>query len=278
MKKNRWIYILLSAGVFLLIALFELGPLMWMGITSIKPAGTEFRIPIEILPEEPTLDNYEVVIGEDFRIQDAILNSLIVSGSAMLGTLLLSGLAAFAMSRTRIRHKRCSFFAIQAAGLVPPIIIIAPTFVLLRSFGLLGTLGALIIPHMAYGIPLATLLIAGYFAGIPLAIDEAARIDGASSIRIFFQILLPVLKPALFSAGVLSFLGSWGDFMHAFTVSLGLPEARTVPVAILSFSSAFQLQWAWIAAGVMLSVLPVVVLVAVFQRYLIGGLTSGALS
>jgi|SRR6056297_297937 len=278
MKKTRWIYILLSAGLFLLIALFELGPLMWMGITSIKPAGTEFRIPMEILPVEPTLDNYAVVSGEDFRIQDAILNSLIVSGSAMLGTLLLSGLAAFAMARTRVRHKRRSFFAIQAAGLVPPIIIIAPTFVLLRSLGLLGTLGALIIPHMSYGIPLATLLIAGYFAGIPLAIDEAARIDGASSIRIFFQILLPVLKPVLFSAGVLSFLGSWGDFMHAFTVSLGLPEARTVPVAILSFSSAFQLQWAWIAAGVMLSVLPVVVLVAVFQRYLIGGLTSGALS
>ncbi|HKK65556.1 MAG TPA: carbohydrate ABC transporter permease [Clostridia bacterium] len=278
MKKTRWIYILLSAGLFLLIALFELGPLMWMGITSIKPAGTEFRIPMEILPVEPTLDNYAVVSGEDFRIQDAILNSLIVSGSAMLGTLLLSGLAAFAMARTRVSHKRRSFFAIQAAGIVPPIIIIAPTFVLLRSLGLLGTLGALIIPHMSYGIPLATLLIAGYFAGIPLAIDEAARIDGASSIRIFFQILLPVLKPVLFSAGVLSFLGSWGDFMHAFTVSLGLPEARTVPVAILSFSSAFQLQWAWIAAGVMLSVLPVVVLVAVFQRYLIGGLTSGALS
>lgn len=278
MKKTRWTYILLSAGVFLLIALFELGPLIWMGITSIKPAGTEFRIPVEIFPEEPTLDNYAVVSGEEFQIQKAILNSLIVSGSAMLGTLFLSGLAAFAIARTRVHHKKQSFFAVQAAGLVPPIIIIAPTFVLLRSLGLLGTLGALIIPHMAYGIPLATLLIAGYFAGIPIAIDEAARIDGASSFRIFFQILLPVLKPALFSAGVLSFLGSWGDFMHAFTMSLGLPEARTVPVAILSFSSAFQLQWAWIAAGVMLSVLPVVLLVAVFQRYLIGGLTSGALS
>ena len=278
MKRNRHGYIVLSALVFLLIALFELGPLLWMGLTSLKPAGTEFRIPVKLLPEQPTLENYAVVTQENFQVQRAIRNSLIVSGAAMLGTLLLSSLAAFAMARSRFRYKKSAFFSIQAAGLVPPIIVIAPTFVLLRSWGLLGTLGAMILPHIAYGVPLATLLIAGFFAGIPIEMDEAARIDGAGSLRIFLQILLPVLRPALFSAGVLSFLGSWGDFMHALTVTLGLPAVQTVPVAILSFSSAFQLQWTWIAAGVILSVLPVVVLVVLFQRYLIGGLTSGALS
>ncbi len=278
MKTARRTYLTLSLIVFLLVVLFELGPLLWMGITSLKPAGTEFRIPVEILPENPTFENYSVVTGQDFRIQRAIRNSLVVSGTAMLGTLLFSSMAAFAMARTRMRFKKGSFFSIQAAGLVPPIIVIAPTFVLLRNMGLLGTLWAMIFPHMAYGIPLATLLIAGYFAGIPIEIDEAARIDGAGPVRIFLQVLLPVLRPALFSAGVLSFLGSWGDFMHAFTVSLGLPEVQTVPVAVLSFSRAFQLQWTWIAAGVVLTVIPVVILVVIFQRYLIGGLTSGALS
>ncbi len=278
MKTGRRMYLTLSFLVFLLVALFELGPLVWIGITSLKPAGTEFRIPVEILPAHPTLENYIVVTGEDFRIQRAIRNSLIVSGSAMLGTLLFSSMAAFAMARTRFRLKKSAFFSIQAAGLVPPIIVIAPTFVLLRSLGLLGTLWAMIFPHMAYGIPLATLLIAGYFARIPIEIDEAARIDGAGSARIFLQVLLPVLRPVLFSAGVLSFLGSWGDFMHALTVSLGLPSVQTVPVAVLSFSRAFQLQWTWIAAGVVLTVLPVVILVLLFQRSLISGLTSGALS
>ncbi len=275
-RKRRIYYWTASLLVFCVITLFELGPLIWMGLTSIKPAGSEFSIPVRILPEQPTGENYRTVTGEGFNIQRALGNSLIVSSTAMLGTLLLSSMAAFVVARLRFRYRHTAFFTIQLAGLVPPIIVIAPTFILLRNTGLLGGLWAMILPHMAYGIPLATLLITGFFGSIPVEIDEAARIDGAGSGRIFFRILLPVISPALFSAGVLSFLGSWGDFMHAFTVSLGLPRLQTVPVAILSFSSAFQLQWTWIAAGVMISVVPVVAIVVLFQRYLIGGLTRGA--
>ena len=106
--------------------------------------------------------------------------------------------------------------------------------------------------------------------------EDAARMDGAGPFTIYLRILLPLAAPGLFSAGVLSFLGSWGEFMHAFTVSLGIPEVQTVPVAVLSFSQAFQLQWSWVAAGTILAILPVVLLVVVFQRVVVGGLTSGA--
>lgn len=275
--KKRLQYWFFSILLLLAISLFELGPLLWMLYTSFTPAGSEFSMPAHIIPKHATFENYLVVTGEGFQIQRALANSLIVSSSAMLGTILLSGMAAFVIARLRFRYRSPAFFAIQLAGLVPPIIVIAPTFILLRNTGVLGTLWAMILPHMGYGIPLATLLITGFFTSVPLEIDEAARMDGASTIRIFFQILLPIIRPVLFSAGVLSFLGSWGDFMHAFTVSLGLPRLQTVPVAILSFSSAFQMQWTWIAAGVVIAVLPVVILVVFFQRYLISGLTRGAI-
>ncbi len=262
--------------LILLVGLFSVGPLLWILTTSLKVPGTEFRLPIEYIPRNPTLENYAVVLGEGFRVQRAILNSLIVSGSAMIGTLFLSSLGGYAVARLRFRYRVQSLIAIQAAGLIPPIIVIGPTFVLIRAMGMLGTLWGMILPNIVYGVPLALLLMSSYYASLPDAIEDAARMDGAGPFTIYLRILLPLAAPGLFSAGVLSFLGSWGEFMHAFTVSLGIPEVQTVPVAVLSFSQAFQLQWSWVAAGTILAILPVVLLVVVFQRVVVGGLTSGA--
>lgn len=265
-----------SWALILLVGLFSVGPLLWILITSLKVPGTEFRLPIEYIPSNPTLENYAVVLGEGFRVQRAILNSLIVSGSAMVGTLFLSSLGGYAVARLRFRYRVQSLIAIQAAGLIPPIIVIGPTFVLIRAMGMLGTLWGMILPNIVYGVPLALLLMSSYYTSLPDAIEDAARMDGAGPFTIYLRILLPLAAPGLFSAGVLSFLGSWGEFMHAFTVSLGIPEVQTVPVAVLSFSQAFQLQWSWVAAGTILAILPVVLLVVVFQRVVVGGLTSGA--
>jgi len=129
---------------------------------------------------------------------------------------------------------------------------------------------------MAYGIPLTTWLVASYFAGLPFELEDAARVDGAAPLTIFWKIMLPLAAPGLFSAGVIAFLGSWGEFMLAFTVGLGLPRVQTVPVAVLSYSQAFQLQWTWVSAGTVLSLLPVVILVLIFQKWVIRGLVAGA--
>jgi multiple sugar transport system permease protein len=258
------------------VAIFSLMPLYWIVMTSFKVPGTEFRLPIEYWPSDFSVESYQVVLGPDFRIQRAILNSLIVSTTAMLGTLLFGSLAAYAIARLRFHYKVESLITIQIAGMIPPIVVIAPTFVLVRSMGLLGTLAGMALPNMAYGIPLATWLIASYFAGLPLELEDAARVDGASPLRIFWRIMLPLAAPGIFSAGVIAFLGSWGEFMLAFTVGLGLPQALTVPVAILGFSQAFQLQWSWVSAGTVLSLLPVIVLVLIFQKWVIKGLVAGA--
>lgn len=271
-KRHLPVSIVVTAAI----AVFALLPLYWIVVTSLKVPGTEFRLPIEYWPSEISFESYAKVLGEGFRVQRAILNSLAVSFTAMVGTLALGSLAAYTMARLRFHFRFSSLLFIQAAGMIPPIIVIAPTFVLLQSVGLLGTLWAMILPNMAYGVPLATLLMTGYLSGLPLSIEEAARIDGASWGRIFYSIILPVAAPGLFSAGVLSFLGSWGEFMHAFTVSLGIRELQTVPVAVLSYSQAFELQWTWISAATVLAIVPVVGLVVIFQRYVISGLTAGA--
>ena len=260
------------------IALFCLGPLFWIAITSLKAPGTEFRTPVEYFPDEPTLESYAKVTSESFSVQTAIRNSLIVSTGAMVGTIVIASLAAYAIARVRFRFRFASILLIQAAGLVPPIIIIAPTFIMLRAAGLVGSLWAMIIPNIAYGVPLATLLLSSYLSRLPVNLEEAASIDGASWFRIYWQIILPVSAPAIVSAGVLSFLGSWGEFMHAFTVGLGLPALRTVPVAILGYSQAFELQWSWVAAATVIAIFPIVTLAVLFQRGVVRGLTSGAVS
>jgi multiple sugar transport system permease protein len=276
MMGARQRHTILSVLATVAVALFCLLPLYWMVLTSFRASGTEFRLPVEYWPSNPTLENYRVVTGETFQIQRAIANSLIVSSVALAGTLAMGTLAAYAIARLRFRYKLHSLIAIQVAGMIPPIVVIAPTFVLVRALGLLGTLPGMALPNMAYGIPLTTWLVASYFAGLPLELEDAARVDGAGPLRIFWRIMLPLAAPGIFSAGVIAFLGSWGEFMLAFTVGLGLPQVQTVPVAILGFSQAFQLQWSWVSAGTILSLLPVILLVLVFQRWVIAGLISGA--
>ncbi|AFG38547.1 carbohydrate ABC transporter permease [Spirochaeta africana] len=268
---------LVTAGIFLLVGFWTLGPLVWIGITSLKPAGSEFRMPVEYWPTQPTLDNYRTVVGPRFTIQQSIWNSVVVSSIAMVLTLVLASLAAYAIARLRFRWYLQSLIILQLAGMVPPIAVIAPTFLLTRSLGLLQTYAAMILPNAAYGIPLASFLIASYLHTIPFELEDAARIDGAGNTRILFSVLLPVAAPGIAAAAVLVFLGSWGEFMLANTVTLGSAAVRTAPVAILTFSRAFQLQWSWIAAGILLTLLPLLVGVLILQRYITMGFAGDSL-
>lgn len=275
MKRNTPAHRAVSIVIVSVIAIWCLAPLAWIGITSIKPPGTEYRIPVEYWPERPTLENYRTVIGERFGILRSVLNSIVVSTGSVVGTIVLATLSAYAIARLRFRYRWTTLYGMQIAGMIPPIVVIAPTFVLLRTLGLIRTYWAMILPNMVYALPLSSFLIASYFANIPFELEDAARVDGAGTLRTVFGIILPVAAPGIFSAGVLAFLGSWGEFMLANTVSIGRWEVETVPVAILSLSQAFQLQWSWVAAGTMLTLVPIVIGVLVFQRFVVTGLSAG---
>lgn len=270
----RWSF---SFVLVALIAVWSLLPLYWIILTSFEVPGTEFRPPFEYLPTDISFESYAEVVGPQFRVQRAILNSLFVSSMVTVGVLILSSLSAFAIARLRFRYKIEALVLIQIAGMVPPVVVIFPTFVLMRELDLLRTLWGLILPNIAYSIPLSTWLIAAHLSGLPLELEDAAMVDGHRPLAIFWRVILPLAAPAMFSAGVLAFLGSWGEFILALTLTLGDPAVQTVPVAISTFSRQFELQWAWVSAGIVLSLLPVIALTIVFQRTVVRGLTAGAL-
>ena len=266
----------LSLGVIGVIGVFCLLPFYWILITSFKPVDTEFRLPIEYWPSKPTLENYRTVMGEGIRFQEPIKNSIIVSGSVTVASLVLSSMAAYAIARLRFKYRIQSLLAIQVGSMIPAIVTIAPTFVIIRALGLLRTLPGIILPHIVYNIPLCTFLMASYFAHLPFELEDAAKLDGYTPFRIFWRVIMPLSLPGLFSTGILAFLGSWGDFILAYTITMGLPKAATVPVAILTLGRQWVAQWSWISAATVLSLIPLIMLVLIFQRWVIRGLTMGA--
>ncbi len=286
--------------VTFLICLFCLGPLYWVLSTSFKAMGTEYLLPPEFWPKEPTLQSYRTILGlqapgeggqaqggafqsaesitssPNLQFLRSMFNSLIVSTCVVAGALFVSALAAYAISRLRFRWKIQSLLLLWVAGLLPAVMVIAPTFMLMRSLGLLRTLPSMILPNIAYNIPLSTWLLAVYFSQLPWELEDAAKVDGYKPFQIFRKIILPLSAPGLFSAGVFAFLGSWGEFMLASVVTMGVAEVQTVPVAILNLSFEYRYQWTWVSAAIILSVGLMVFIALIFQRWVIQGLTAGS--
>lgn len=265
----------LSLLATIIITLFCLIPLFWVFSTSLKPMGTEYLMPIEIWPREPTLDAYRRVIDE-LGFLTPLRNSFIVSLSTAALCLVVSSTAAYAVARLRFRYKIESLVLLQLGAMIPPVVTIAPTFVLLKSIGLLKSLPAMVIPNVFYCVPLATWLLASYYAELPWELEDAAKVDGYKPFQIFLRVIVPLSLPGMFAAGMFAFIGSYGEFMLASVVTLGIEDVQTIPVAIQNFSFAFRQQWTWISAGVVLALLPVVTIVLVFQRWVIRGLTAGS--
>jgi multiple sugar transport system permease protein len=275
LRNRKRIEYVLSIMLTLLISAFCLIPLLWILSTSFKPMGTEYLIPVDLWPKEPTLQAYRAVFGElNFLIP--LRNSFIVSSSVAVLCLMISSLSAYAVARLRFRYKIGSLLLLQLGAMIPPVVTIAPTFVLLKSLGLLATLPAMIIPNIFYSVPLATWLLASYFVQLPFELEDAAKVDGYRPWKIFLRVILPLSAPGMFAAGMFAFVGSYGEFMLASVATMGNQDVQTVPVAIQNFSFAFRQQWTWISAGVILALIPVIALVLIFQRWVIMGLTAGA--
>jgi ABC-type glycerol-3-phosphate transport system permease component len=275
LRNQKRIESVLSILVTLLITAYCLIPLLWTLSTSFKPMGAEYLIPIELWPREPTLQAYRAAVGElNFLVP--LRNSFIVSLSVAVLCLVVSSLSAYAVARLRFRYKIESLLLLQLGAMIPPVVTIAPTFVLLKSIGLLSSLPAMIIPNIFYSVPLATWLLASYFVELPYELEDAAKVDGYRPWQIFWKVIIPLSAPGMFAAGMFAFIGSYGEFMLASVVTLGIQDVQTVPVAIQNFSFAFRQQWTWISAGVILALIPVIALVLIFQRLVIKGLTAGA--
>jgi multiple sugar transport system permease protein len=298
-RRRARVNLVIQGLVALLIVVFCLGPLYWVFATSFKQMGSEYLIPPEIWPSRPTLQAYQTILGwpggasggqmeggalgggeitasPHLNFIEPVRNSLIVSTCVTVVALSVSALAAYAIARLRFRWRIQSLMILWLGGLMPAVMVIAPTFMLLRRLDLLRTLPAMILPNIGYNVPLSTWLLAVYFSQLPWELEDAAKVDGHRPLGIFWKVILPLAAPGMFSAGVFAFLGSWGEFIVASVVTMGVEEVRTVPVAIMNMSFEYRYQWTWVSAAIVVSVGLMVLLALACQRWVTQGLTAGS--
>jgi ABC-type glycerol-3-phosphate transport system permease component len=225
-------------------------------------------------PSPPVLEHYRALFAER-AFWLPIRNSLIVAGSTTLFCVTIGSLCAYALARLRFRGKTLLLGVILAVSMFPQIAIVSPLFLLLRSVRLINTYPGLVLPYLTFAMPLAVWLLVGYFRQLPAELEEAAMVDGASRLRAFREVIVPLALPGLAATAILTFVYSWNEFLFALSFTLG-PERQTVPVAIALFRGQYQVPWGQVLAAAIVATAPVAVLVLAFQRRIVQGLTAGA--
>lgn len=268
-----WRQRVLLAFVVIFTLGFCLGPLVWQAITSIKPEEDLVRLP-PLLPIAPTVAHFGAVLS-DPAMTRSLFNSLIVAvGSTILAIVLGSG-CAFALARLPIAGKPMILGLVLSITMFPPIAVISPLYLIVRTLGLRDTLAALILTHAAYALPLAIWILTSFVRQIPPALYQAARIDGCSPLRAFVSVIVPLAKPGIAVAALLVFIFSWNEFMFSLTLTAS-EVSRTAPVALALFPGLHEIPWGDIAAASLIVTAPVGGLAIVFQRHIVAGLTAGS--
>lgn len=268
----------LLRGLFLLlvgaILVFTLFPFIWALLSSFRPSSELFST--KLLPSLLTLDHYTAVF-KDERFMRSLLNSVIVAGCTVLVSLALGSLCAYALGRLPFRFKGLVLLIVLLMTMFPQISVLSGLFVMLKTLGLFNTHGGLIITYLLFTMPFTIWVMTQYFRGLPSDLEESAYVDGASPLRVFWQILLPLTIPGLVSTGLLAFIAAWNEFLFALTFTV-TDNMKTVPVAISQFSgtSSYEQPWGSIMAGSMAVTIPLIILVVVFQYRIVAGLTAGA--
>jgi multiple sugar transport system permease protein len=269
-RSRLVIYVLLLAAAVLMVV-----PFVMMISTSLKPQAYVLEIPPRLIPDDPTLGNYaRAWTSQGFARY--FLNSAIVTTAHVFGVLLFSSMMAYAFARFEFRGKRALFLALLATLMIPAMMLIIPQFLIARDLGLIDTRLGLIVFYVASQIAFLTFLLRGFFEGIPRELEEAMEIDGASALRIYWHLMLPLSRPALATAGIFAFLAAWDEFVWALTI-INDPALRTLPIAIALFQGAHATQWGLVFAASIIAIVPVIVVFVVFQRHFVAGLQAGAL-
>ncbi|KTQ85880.1 sugar ABC transporter permease [Aureimonas ureilytica] len=255
------------------IVVFSVFPFYYAILTSLKSGTDLFRI--DYWPRAITLANYEGVLSTGTFLRN-ILNSLIVAVSVVAISLFLAVTAAYALSRVSFRGRGLLLLTILAVSMFPQIAVLAGLFEMVRAMGLYNTLFSLIFAYMIFTLPFTVWVLTTFMRDLPVEIEEAAIVDGASPFTIIRRVFLPLMWPALVTTGLLAFIAAWNEFLFALTF-VANNDTRTVPVAIALLSGASEQETPWgtiMAASVVVTV-PLIVLVLIFQRKIISGLTAG---
>ncbi len=267
-KRLLLLYLPLSA-----ILLFLLFPFYWTFVTSIKTEAELYAASVIYFPGKPVFGAY-VKLFREFNFLLPMRNSLLVAVSTTAVSLAVSLLAAYAFSRFRFAGRKGLMLLFLTNNMFPTVLLLIPLFAIMRKLGILYTPSALILSYTTFTIPFTVWLLTGYLNDLPMALEEAAMVDGANRATAFIKIILPVLVPCLLATGVYIFMQSWNEF--TFAVLFTNERNRTIPVALRNLIGQLGVQWSLLTAGGIITVIPVCCLFFVAQKRLVAGLTAGA--
>ena len=275
MSRIMWIirrlpfWLLLGGFVF-----YAVFPFYWSIISSFEAGSALFDV--GPLPSPPTLNNY-IALFQEQNFARNILNSFVVATAATAISIAVAVMAAYALSRVRFRGRSAILLAILSVSMFPQIAVLSGMFELIRGAGLYNTLTGLVFSYLILTLPFTTWVLTAFMRELPRELEEAALVDGASSMRVVTRVFLPVMGPALAATGLLTFITAWNEFLFALTLTL-TNEQRTVPVAIalITGASAYELPWGRVMAASVIVTAPLVLLVLALQRHIVSGLMAGA--
>ncbi|WP_425828423.1 carbohydrate ABC transporter permease [Streptomyces fractus] len=265
-----------SHGMLILWAIMVVMPLLWAVMTSFKTDGDIFGSPWS-LPDKLHFENWSRA-WSDAHMSDYFLNTIIVVGFSLVGTLVLGSMVAYVLARFEFPGRQFIYFLFVGGMSFPIMLALVPLFYVVKNLALLDTLPGLILAYIAYSLPFTVFFLTSFFRTLPTSIAEAAFVDGASHTRTFFQIMLPMAKPGLISVGIFNFLGQWNQYMLP-TVLNPSPDNRVLAQGLveLATSQGYKGDWSGLFAGLVMAMLPVLAAYIIFQRQVVQGLTAGAL-
>jgi multiple sugar transport system permease protein len=250
-------------------------PAIWILFTSLKTESELMRLPITIWPNAPTLMNYSRVFT-DQPIFTFMWNSVVVATLSTLLCVTVSALAAYALVRLRLPRPNLILSVLLAIAMFPLISLMVPLFTVMRDLNLLNTWWALIFPYAVLSMPVCTLVLISFFQDIPRDLENAAMIDGCTRTGALWHVVIPLTAPGVFTAGILAFVNAWDEFLLALTLSPRV-LSRTLPVGITLYQGEFSFPWPIISAALIVAIVPICIIIAIFQERVVGGLTSGGM-
>jgi trehalose/maltose transport system permease protein len=281
MRKSRFGRILLRVPFYLLIVIifvYALFPFYWVVRSSFTPEVKLFQTPVHYWPSDPTLANYRGALSASF-FTDALLNSAIVAGGVTLLSLAIGASAAFALGRFKFHGRSFVMYLMLSMTIFPQIAILGALYTTISRLHLYDRLGALVFSYLIFTLPFTIWVLTSFMRALPGDLEEAAYVDGATPIQVFYKVLLPLIAPGLVTTGLLAFISAWNEYLYALSF-IQSPNHYTVPLAITSFvsktGSAFAVPWGQIMAATVIITLPLILAVLILQRRIIQGLTAGA--
>lgn len=275
-KKLRGRQNILFCVLSVVILAILLFPLYWTLVTSLKTEQEIFRIPPTFWPETLNLESYTAQLEHgDFNMFRSFANSLLISLGATLISVVLAVPASYGIAKYRFRGRKAVLLAFLVTQMLPVSVLLTPMFLMFRNMHLYNTWGAAILADATIGIPFSVLILKNYFSSIPGEMEEAAYIDGCNRFTSFVRVLIPIAKPGIVVCAIFSFLYAWGDLAYSMTFILDQVN-RPITAGIYNFMGQYGTKWSYLTAYAIVTIIPVAIIFIFMQKYIISGMTSGA--